>query len=546
MTVDDRCPAAAQSSTDHEARADELVSGLVREPWGQVSPSVYETARLVALAPWLDGHAQRVAYLLESQRPDGGWGAPGGYALVPTLSATDALLGELRRPSGGADRAALERSADRGLRTLSRLTTELREDDIPDMPAVDLISASLVGSVGERLRALQESPSADAEPWRHRTPPPLPAGIDRRRLDFVLAALDAGVTLPDKLFHALEVAGHAATGVKGAPPAATGTIGASPAATAAWLGGTRPSAPHGPALRFLQSAVRRHGGPVPCGLPVTVFERSWVLGGLLRAGLSPAVPAGLTEDLAAALGPDGTPAAAGLPADADTTSMTLYTLSLLGVRKSPEALWRYETDTHFCTWPGEDGYSTSVNAHVLDAFGEYLRGARRSPADNNPRTVRRTAAAVRKLSSWLQDQQHGDGSWHDRWHVSPYYATACCALALSDFGGAGAGAAVARAVRWMLDTQRADGSWGRWEGTAEETAYALQVLSLSRTPADPAVVRAVTDGVRNLRRAAEGGPRPALWHDKDLYLPAAIVEAEILAALHLVGRGFPAATDAPH
>lgn len=70
--------------------ADELVTSLMLRPWGQVSPSVYETGRLVSLAPWLTGHRERLDYLISTQRPDGSWGAPDGYGVVPTLS----------RPSG--------------------------------------------------------------------------------------------------------------------------------------------------------------------------------------------------------------------------------------------------------------------------------------------------------------------------------------------------------------------------------------------------------------------------------------------------------------
>jgi hypothetical protein len=257
-----------------------------------------------------------------------------------------------------------------------------------------------------------------------------------------------------------------------------------------------------------------------------------VIGGLLRAGLSPTVPEEITDGLTAALGPEGTPASAGLPADADTTAMTLYSLSLLGVQRSPDALLRYETDTHFCTWPGEDGHSASVNAHVLDAFGQYLRDAGRyTCADQD--MERRFVTAVRKLSSWLCGEQRGDGSWHDRWHASPYYATACCALALSDFGVGETASAVDRAVAWVLATQRPDGSWGVWEGTAEETAYALKILLLARPVSDLAVEHAVAEGHRHLLKAARRDGRPALWHDKDLYLPTAVVDAEILAALHL-------------
>ncbi len=91
---------------DVASAADELVRGLMLQPWGQVSPSVYETGRLVTLAPWLVGHRDRVAYLIGTQRPDGAWGALDGYALVPTLSATEAFSpptsGRRLRPRAGA------------------------------------------------------------------------------------------------------------------------------------------------------------------------------------------------------------------------------------------------------------------------------------------------------------------------------------------------------------------------------------------------------------------------------------------------------------
>jgi hypothetical protein len=52
------------------AEAATLVSDVARQPWGQVSPSVYETARLVALAPWLDGHNARMRFLGAERREE--------------------------------------------------------------------------------------------------------------------------------------------------------------------------------------------------------------------------------------------------------------------------------------------------------------------------------------------------------------------------------------------------------------------------------------------------------------------------------------------
>ncbi|MEU8384946.1 prenyltransferase/squalene oxidase repeat-containing protein [Streptosporangium sp. NPDC048865] len=563
---------------DAVAEARDLVAGLVAEPWGQVSVSVYETGRLVSTAPWLSGHSGRVRFLLDSQRPEGGWGPSGGYALVPTLSATEALLAELRRSTradsagsrrrsrgDGADQDAerfpgpgprvLAEAAGRGLRALERLSAEETRASLPDTPAIELIVPALIAAINAHL-----PPDESLE---------TPADMEGSKLAAVRARLVSGAAVPQKLVHALEVIGEAA-GVAGVrptpvrvgpaagagpasaaaagsdapaavtPSAPTGAIGASPAASAAWLGDRGGTDAGDPVLRYLEEVVSRTGGPVPCATPITVFERGWVLSWLLRAGIRVAVPASLAASLRDALGADGTAAGPGLPPDADTTSVAFHALALLGTPVEPAGLWAYETDTHFCTWQGEEGASPTVNAHVLDAFGEYLR---RGPGPAGPRY----AAAVPKLSAWLRDRQEADGSWRDRWHASPYYATAGCAIALADFGGEKSAAAVRAAGDWVIGTQRPDGSWGRWKGTAEETAYALQTLLLAVGPEegrdDAARAVAVERGHRYLLASVTGRGEPVdappLWHDKDLYLPAAIVRAAVLGALHLARLASP-------
>src|SRR5437870_5537559 len=90
-----------------------LLAEIWADPYGLTSPSVYETARVVSLAPWLTGHAQRVRFLLRSQHLGGSWGAADGYGLVPTLSATEALLA-----GPHLDATAEKAAAQRGLRVL--------------------------------------------------------------------------------------------------------------------------------------------------------------------------------------------------------------------------------------------------------------------------------------------------------------------------------------------------------------------------------------------------------------------------------------------
>ena len=149
------------------------------------------------------------------------------------------------------------------------------------------------------------------------------------------------------------------------------------------------------------------------------------------------------------------------------------------------------------------------------------------------------------MVAWLLDAQRPDGSWEDRWHASPLYATSACALALGEYGrGPAVAAALERATTWLLDTQRPDGSWGRFAGTAEETAYAVTAL----LRAAPAGAGPLASAHRRLTAAERGHPHlvaalerpddgePALWHDKELYRPHAIVRAALLAAIDLGQR----------
>ncbi|WP_233564891.1 prenyltransferase/squalene oxidase repeat-containing protein [Micromonospora musae] len=512
----------AGAAVAERSPASDLVAEMLAAPSGRSSPSVYETGRLVSLAPWLAGHDERIDWLLRRQRPDGAWGGPDGYALVPTLSATEALLTTLRRDDGGpATRDRIDDAVDRGLRALHAALTGPASAPPPDLPATDLIVPALTELVAENLDALRDRPGLTR--WRAARLP-LPEGMDHRRLAGVRMLLAGGRPLPEKLAHALEVVGPAARRVAGFGPVGPGTVGASPAATAAWLG-PEPGAEE-PGRAYLEDLVRQYGGPVPSASPITVFERSWVLGTLTRAGVPIGVPAALTAGLRAALGPAGTPTGPGLPADADTTSVTLYALARLGHPVDPMVLRPYDTGEHFCTWPGEDGASVTTNAHVLDALGQSLpHGGPATPW---------LGSAVRRLTRWLLDQQEPDGRWPDRWHASPYYATSCAAAALSEYGGTEAARqSVDRAVAWVLAGQRADGSWGRWAGSAEETAYAVQtLLAAERRSAPIAAALARAESWLSTVDVDEDGPE--LWHDKDLYRPTLIVQAAVLAARWLL------------
>lgn len=511
-------PAAdTRDESEVAASARELFADMVLEPAGRVTPSVYETGRVVADAPWLAGHDRRLRYLLDAQRSDGGWGGPNGYAVVPTVSAVEALLGTLR----GAHRPAppgLAAAASRGLGVLAGWLSG--GVPLPDTPAADLIVPALVERINDHLTFFAVRDDRRFADGIRALP-----GVDRRRLDAVHALVGAGRPVPQKLLHAFEVLGPVARRHLGVSPVA-GAVGASPAATAAWIGDPATPGADPEALAYLRAAVGPLGGPVPCCTPVTVFERAWALSSLARAGVSVRPAPKLIAELAAALGPQGTATGPGLPADADTTSVTLYALARLGHPVDPASLLHFDVGSHFCTWQGEDGRSVTTNAHVLEALGWHAR--------HTSAAASRYGGRLKALVGWLSDEQQPDGSWADRWHASPYYATSCVVTALDRYAPAGAGgAAVDRAVDWLVATQRADGAWGRWAGTAEETAYALHVLLGVRRPARSGVPEAIGRGLRRLTELDGQHEDPPLWHDKDLYTPVLIVRAAVLAARQL-------------
>ncbi len=504
-----------------------LVSEISSDAYGVVSPSVYETARLVTLAPWLAGHPQRVLFLLRSQRRDGSWGGPDGYGLVPTLSATEALLTSLRRWHHGGnsppgDYADMVSAADRGLHRLFRWLRADGRVTLPDTIAAEIVVPALIEQVNVHLDGFTPQAVTGLDSWRGSGRLVTPPGVDGELLARLGHLVRQGHALPAKLLHSLEAIGPAVRGAAFVHPV-HGAVGCSPAATVAWLPDR--TGCHA-VVGYLETVQKRGGGPVPGVTPITVFERAWVLAALTTAGIGVTVPPGLVGSLHAAFDERGVAAGPGLPPDSDDTAAALYALAQLGSPRSPDCLLAYQVDAHFSCFPDERTPSISANAHVLQTLSRYS-------GHDSPHRFR-YQTTMGRLSGWLRDHQEADGSWWDKWHASPYYATARCATALHRHSRSASAAAVSRAVQWLLDSQREDGSWGRWSGTREETAYAVRtLLQTSVSRADSTVEQAAARGCVFLQRSTGGHEHPPLWHDKDLYTPLRVVRAEELAALHL-------------
>jgi hypothetical protein len=513
-------------SAPYADRATRLVARTDQDDWGSVRPSQYETARVVSAAPWLSGEPRRLAYLLDKQAADGSWGeGPEPYRLLPTLSAVEALLAVLRRGAATAELTArLAAAVDRGLAALRALPPA---GPWPDTAAAEILVPSLVAKINEQLDLAATGEPPGLGGWRPGPRVAVPGGYHEGAPAYVAKRFGSGGSLPVKFHHTFEgIAGYVSqTLVAGVE----GLLGSSPAATAARAAtASRTPDATARAVRDLDSVARRYDGLFPEAAPIVVFERLWVAAALARAGLPAATLPTLRGWVDRIYDPEGVRGAPGLMTDADDTAMAVLVASLVGRPYGPAPLDLFHNGSHYDCYIGEDTGSVTANAHALQALGGYLRHHPAAAGTYGPRAD--------KLCDWLIGGQRPEGYWADKWHASPFYATERCVSALAEYDAGHASAAVAAAAAWVLDTQRDDGSWGVWDGTVEETAYAAKILL--HAPAgtrEPRHTHALDRAAAHLDAAfVPGRPHPALWHDKTLYAPDAMIEAEVLAVREML------------
>jgi halimadienyl-diphosphate synthase len=306
-----------------------------------------------------------------------------------------------------------------------------------------------------------------------------------------------------------------------------GSLGNSPSATAYYL--DLCNSEDRDALKYLQS-IKEHTDHIIYLFPFRTFELAWVLNNLIFSGkklqhfIDGTSIQKLNRDLTnqgAGLDPSF-----GIP-DADTTSVTLYILSQAGQEIDYSILKQFENPNKriFKTYQFERNPSVSTNAHALDILNLL--------PDYPDREIVREKILIMLLNSRRHNMY-----WTDKWHASPYYATAHAIISIlraKKETESFLTRACAHTLDWIVHTQHSNGSWGFFNnGTAEETAYALMTLIHYYKQDNNISLDILKRGVRYLLESTKcKSSYPELWLGKDLYTPIDVVRSSILSTLIL-------------
>lgn len=487
----------------------DLIAKLIEEIGpGHMPSTAYDTAWAARLGD-VDSTLSRraLAWLAKNQLSDGTWGAPAPMyyhdRVICTLAAMIALTYQGHREH---DREQVVNGKLALERIVSGATGGLQADPNGATVGFEMIAPTLAAEA-EKLGLIKHQGNrilGRLSKLRAKKIQYLQNNMISRNVTMAFSAEMAGTDGK----HMLDVENIQES---------NGSVGVSPSATAYFA--TYIKKGDEASLAYLRSIAKPDGG-LPNVAPFDVFEIAWALWNLSfipdlkkHGKLKPHL-----DFLSNAWTPTrGIGFAAGYTVkDSDDTGLVFDTLLRFGIEKDIASVLLYEEKDHFRCFDLEANASISANIHVLGALGQ-------ARLDQNN-------SSVRKLVRFLHKAKGTNPFWVDKWHISPYYATAHAIIACAGM----ANNIVEESVEWILKTQNTDGSWGAYLKTAEETAYAMQALWVWNEKVARAPKNAFKKGARWLSENLDR-PYPPLWIGKCLYSPNLVIRSAVISALALAG-----------
>ncbi|MBV9119070.1 MAG: hypothetical protein JOZ39_00045, partial [Chloroflexi bacterium] len=386
------------------ARILELMENPEERPG--IAGCAYDTAWLAGVPaddnPNESRYPSCLQWLIDHQLDDGSWGGSVLYEHDRILSTLAALAPLSRFGHRGDDRDAVVA----GTRYLWQHGHRLSIEPI-ELVGFELLLPTLIKRAQDA--GVPVPPHLDV--YRH-----------ERETKLSLIPPQALYSPYATVVHSLEFLGDQADldGLRAAQ-GPNGSIGNSPAATAFLIGqgGGNPAA-----LAYLDSCLNRaEESMAPVLHPCETFELMWAAYHLFLAGVptSLLVPEqeirSLEQDLAKG-GVSLSSTTFPIP-DADDTAVALLLLQHLGHNVDPSVLEGFALrDGYFASFPHERHSSVGVNLHVLHALLRVIG-------------YRNCDHTVSRILDYLEAEQVAGLYWLDKWHISPYYATAhaLCVLA---------------------------------------------------------------------------------------------------------------------
>ncbi|HLO16690.1 MAG TPA: hypothetical protein VK206_17785 [Anaerolineales bacterium] len=473
---------------------------------GHMGSTAYDTAWAARLGEidW-SLSSRSLAWLAENQLSDGSWGAPAPFyhhdRVICTLAAMIALSYRGRR---GQDKVQIDNGRLALERIVGSATMGLQADPNGATVGFEMIAPTLAAEA-EKLGLIKNQGNR------------ILGRLSRQRSKKLAYLQNNMINRHVTMAFSAEMAGHDGKHMLDIENIQedNGSVGVSPSATAYFA--TYIKRGDEASLKYLRDVMKSDGG-MPNVAPFDVFEIAWALWNLSfipdldkNKKLQPHI-----DFLSNAWQPKrGVGFAAGYSVkDSDDTGLVYDTLLRFGREKDLASVLVYEEKDHFRCFDLEANPSISANIHVLGALGQAGLDEKNS--------------SIQKVLRFLQKAKGQNPYWVDKWHSSPYYATAHAIIAGARF----ANDLVEDSIKWILQTQNKDGSWGTYLPTAEETAYAIQALwfwneNVARVPKS-----ALRNGARWLKEHMNE-PYPPLWIGKCLYNPSLVIRSAVITALAL-------------